>query len=129
MFNPSLDKKADLIVCSWAVSHIPTEQQKDFTRNLFKYLKEDGYLLVLFPVMGSILSTVIQEVAKSETWQGYFKDFQSKRMIFTVEEYDKLLRKTGFNNRVVQTNIENLTFSNTEELDCFKSLPAKGRGN
>ncbi len=119
VFNPALKKKADLIVCSWAVSHIPTEQQKDFTQNLFNYLKEDGYLLVLFPVMGSILSTVIQEVAKSETWQGYFKDFQSKRMTFTVEEYNDLLRQTGFDNRVVQTNTEHLTFSNKAELDCF----------
>lgn len=119
VFNPSFDKSADLITCSWAVSHIPSARQKDFTKNLYRYLKNDGRLIVLFPVMGSTLSAVIQQVVKSEAWREYFRSFESTRMTFTVEEYDELLRQTGFINTTVQTHVENIIFNNTEELDCF----------
>lgn len=118
-FNESLKKSADLIICSWAVSHIPMEQQKIFTNNLYQYLKKEGRLIVLFPVMGSTLSTVIQETVKLEKWNNVFTKLDNKRVTFTVEQYDEILRQVGFMNRNVRLCSEEITFKDQNELRCF----------
>lgn len=119
VFNKMYKKSADLIVCSWAVSHIPAEKQEAFTGNLYQYLKKNGRLIILFPVMGSLLSTTVQEIAKSEKWREYFKAFENKRMTYTVEQYDELLMQTGFITNEVHATPENIVFKDKSELLCF----------
>ncbi len=117
--NESLRKSADLIICSWAVSHIPMEQQQVFTNNLYQYLKKEGQLIVLFPVMGSTLSTVIQETVKSEKWNNFFTKLDNKRVTFTDEQYDEILRQVGFIDRKVSHCSKTITFKDQNELRCF----------
>lgn len=119
LFNESLKKSADLIICSWAVSHIPMEQQKVFTNNLYQYLKKEGHLIVLFPIMGSTLSTVIQETVKSEKWNKIFTQLDNKRVTFTEAQYDELLRQVGFIDRKVSRCSEKIIFKDQNELRCF----------
>lgn len=124
IFNESFKQSADVIVCSWAVSHIPAEEQTAFTHNLYQYLKKDGKLITFFPVMGSLLSTTIQEIAKSEAWQHYFTHFENKRMTYTTEEYNNFLKQIGFINNVVQTCTQDILFQNKEEFLCFIATAA-----
>lgn len=119
LLNPSRKKSADIITCSWAVSHIAMDHQKVMLTNLYHYLKEDGNLLVLFPVMGSILSTSIQSVVKSDEWNIYFKNFINNRVSFSSDEYNNLLAEAGFIQTNVKIQIENLSFKNRNELECF----------
>ncbi|KTD53112.1 methyltransferase [Legionella santicrucis] len=118
-FNESRKKSADFMICSWAVSHIPMEQQKNFTNNLYQYLKKEGQLIILFPIMGSTLSSVIQEVIKSEKWSKIFTKLENNRVTFTVEQYDELLRQVGFIDRKVRLCSEEITFKDQSELRCF----------
>ncbi|WP_115711580.1 class I SAM-dependent methyltransferase [Legionella sainthelensi] len=118
-YNESYKKSADLIICSWAVSHIPMEQQKIFTNNLYQYLNKEGRLIVLFPVMGSTLSTVIEETVKSEKWNNVFSKLENKRVTFTIEQYDEILRQVGFIDRNVRLCSEEITFKDQNELRCF----------
>lgn len=119
VFNESLKNSADLIVCSWAVSHIPQEKQKVFTNNLYHYLKKNGQLISLFPVKGSVLSITIQETVKSDNWKDIFIAFESKRSTFTKEEYKELLINIGFVDPQVQLHTEEIVFKNNSELRCF----------
>jgi len=118
-FNPSLKNSADLIICSWAVSHIPMEQQKTFTNNLYQYLKNEGQLIVLFPVMGSTLSSVIQKTVKSEKWNNIFTKLDNKRVTFTVDQYDKMLREVNFMDCKVDLCSKEIIFKNQSELRFF----------
>lgn len=117
--NPQRKKTADLILCSWVISHIPSELQKTSVKNFFNYLKKDGKLLIIFPVMGSSLATIINEVANSTEWKTLCDTASKRRVSYSTEEYDRLLEEAGFINRQVQTQVENFSFGNKEELDCF----------
>lgn len=119
LLNPLRKKFADLIVCSWAVSHIPLESQKAMASNLCNYLKDGGKLLILFPVMGSLLSITIQEVVKSDKWQKLLTQYIGSRVTFTEDAYDDLLKEAGFIQRKVSTEEKNLSFKNKDELNCF----------
>lgn len=118
-YNKTLKQSADLIVCSWALSHIPAEKQTAFMANLFHYLKPEGTFIVLFPVMGSLLATTIQEISQSGKWRDYFKTYENTRMTFTAEQYDAQLLQTGFMSRNVGLRTENVVFENVAQLDCF----------
>lgn len=117
--DPSLKKFADLIVCSWGVSHIPQEKQKQFCKNLQKYLKYEGQLVVLFPVLGSELSTVINEIVSSDKWNQLFIQLQTKRVSYSAQSYNQLLGDTGFVNCKTEINSEKIVFKNEEELRNF----------
>lgn len=119
ILNPFRKTFADLIVCSWAVSHIPSESQKAMTNNLCNYLKDGGKLLILFPVMGSLLSITIQEVIKSDRWQQLLNQYNGSRVTYNEEAYDDLLKEAGFIHRTVSTEKKNLSFKNKDELNCF----------
>lgn len=118
-FNPQRKKSADFILCSWVISHIPITQQTACAENFFNYLKKDGNLLVIFPVMGSSLAKIINEVASSKEWESLCSRATKGRVSYSIEEYDQLLAKTGFINRQVQTRNEDLIFKNKEELETF----------
>lgn len=117
--NPFRKKFADLIVCSWAVSHIPSESQQAMASNLCNYLKDGGKLLILFPVMGSLLSITIQEIVKSDRWQQLLNQYSGSRVTYSEDAYDDLLKEAGFIQRTVSTEKKNLSFKNKDELNCF----------
>lgn len=119
LLNPSRKKSADIITCSWAVSHIAMDYQKVMLKNLYQYLKEDGKLLVLFPVMGSKLSTSIQTVVKSEEWNIFFQKRINNRISFSSDEYANLLVEAGFIQTNVKVQVEDISFKNINELECF----------
>lgn len=119
VLNPFRKTFADLIVCSWAVSHIPSESQKAMASNLCNYLKDGGKLLILFPVMGSLLSITIQEIVKSDRWQQLLNQYSGSRVTYTEDAYDDLLKEAGFIHRTVSTEKKNLSFKNKDELNCF----------
>jgi hypothetical protein len=54
--------------------------------NLCNYLKDGGKLLILFPVMGSLLSITItiQEVVKSDRWQQLLNQYSGSRVTYAV---------------------------------------------
>jgi trans-aconitate methyltransferase len=118
-FNPQRKKSADFILCSWVISHIPLAQQQDCAKNFFNYLKKDGKLLVIFPLMGSTLAKIINEVANSKEYESTCNKATKSRVNYTEKEYEQLLAKTGFTNWQVQKQDANLTFNNKEELECF----------
>lgn len=118
-FNSRYKKSADLIVCSWVASHIPSEAQAAFTANLHNYLKENGQLLVFFPVMGSMLASSIQEIAKSAEWSVYFKAFENKRTTFNIDDYEMLLRHVGFDKCHLEIKDQEIRLKDETELKIF----------
>lgn len=119
LFNPLRKETADVVVCSWAVSHIPRKLQCNMTRNLYNYLKKNGKLLVMFPVMSSILSFVIQEIVNADHWKNFFTHAENSKVSYSAEGYNTFLTKIGFFNITVREHTESVMLKNKEELDCF----------
>lgn len=115
-YEPSLRKSAGLIICSWVIHDLLAEQQKAFTNNLYQYLKKDGQLLVLFPVTGLALTRAIQAVITSDKWQACFLGFENDRAVFTPEQYERLLRNTGFHNQQISIREVKFLFQDKKEL-------------
>jgi trans-aconitate methyltransferase len=76
----------DVVVSFWTLSWVPMEFQITALNNIIQSLKENGRLLLMYPMKHDAYDTVEQVIKKPE-WKEYFIEYSQPREFITEEKY------------------------------------------
>jgi trans-aconitate methyltransferase len=112
----SYNNQFNIVVSFWTLSWVTN--QKRALINIVKALKEDGKLLLMYPMRHSVYD-VIDRVTQYPQWQTYFKTFQANRPFLDEQTYLGLLKDLPLEHKVVQKKTLTYPFQDQNEMHAF----------
>lgn len=106
----------DIVVSFWTLSWVAN--QKTALINIVKSLKENGKILLMYPMRHDIYD-VIDTIVIKPKWEKYFQGFSASRPFIDQSSYLILLIDLNLDNLCVNRKQLDYTFSNQKEMAQF----------